>query len=250
MSDWRAIKYDLVGQTFGRWTVVERLLREDLKRRGPMWLCRCECGEEKESSTHNLRNHKNESCGSCNPKNFDDKTGQRFGKLVCLSWRKKDSGIGILWNCQCDCGATAEVDAGHLSNEHTRSCGCLHGELKKPDDEIFWSRTISSYRTAAENRGLEWLLTDEQAVEMMSKDCFYCGMNPQPARFHTGNWGGGRWVFLEKNGIDRVDNDRGYSMTNCVPCCKEHNRAKDAMSAEDFVSSCQKVARRFEEEAA
>lgn len=59
-----AKRVDLIGQVFGRLTVV-RL--HDRQRRGKMivirWLCRCECGAERFVDTGSLRKGNSTSCG-------------------------------------------------------------------------------------------------------------------------------------------------------------------------------------------
>lgn len=37
------------------------------------------------------------------------------------------------------------------------------------------------------------------------------------------------------NGIDRVDNTKGYTIQNTVPCCMVCNRAKNSMSYREFI---------------
>lgn len=54
---------DLAGQSFSRWTVLRRLtdhIRHGEKLR---WVCRCECGTEKDIAGHDLRNGQSKSCG-------------------------------------------------------------------------------------------------------------------------------------------------------------------------------------------
>ncbi len=74
---------DLTGQQFGKLTVIRRSDHSD--RHGLLWLCRCDCGKEKEISGCLLRAGKIKSCG-CLRKNKGkiDLTGQRFGKLTVL----------------------------------------------------------------------------------------------------------------------------------------------------------------------
>lgn len=52
---------DLAGQTFGRWTVVERVA--DRRPGVPSWLCWCECGEERPVEGVHLRRGSSQSCG-------------------------------------------------------------------------------------------------------------------------------------------------------------------------------------------
>lgn len=51
---------DLVGQRFGRLTVIKRI---ENKNGHPCWLCLCDCGNGKYVSGDNLRNSSTKSCG-------------------------------------------------------------------------------------------------------------------------------------------------------------------------------------------
>lgn len=58
-------RLELAGQTFGRWTVIapgQRTYRGWFTH----WLCRCECGTEREVATGNLRKGLSTSCGCRN----------------------------------------------------------------------------------------------------------------------------------------------------------------------------------------
>lgn len=60
---------------------------------------------------------------------------------------------------------------------------------------------------------------------LISKDCFYCGVSPSK----------------ELIGVDRVDNSKGYSFDNCVPCCSNCNYSKRGRSDIDFIEHCKRV---------
>lgn len=83
-----------------------------------------------------------------------------------------------------------------------------------------------AYVAGAKTRGYEWNLTDGQFRDLYTGDCYYCGEE-------------------NANGIDRVDNQLGYSPENCESCCKFCNRAKMDESMETFIMKCQQVAKRF-----
>ena len=53
-----------------------------------------------------------------------DITGKRFGRLVALQPTATRSGGGIVWQCECDCGAYTFVTVGRLQSTNTTSCGC------------------------------------------------------------------------------------------------------------------------------
>lgn len=48
------------------------------------------------------------------------------------------------------------------------------------------------------------------------------------------------------NGIDRVDNFKGYTLENSVPCCTICNRAKSNMLYDDFMSYIQRFKSRVD----
>lgn len=48
-------------------------------------------------------------------------------------------------------------------------------------------------------------------------------------------------IYYAYNGIDRVDSSVGYTLENCVPCCKTCNCAKLCMSEQDFYSWVKRV---------
>lgn len=55
------MRLDLAGQRFGRWSVM-RVAGKD-KRGGTLWLCRCDCGNEKAVVAASLRSGNSTSCG-------------------------------------------------------------------------------------------------------------------------------------------------------------------------------------------
>ena len=51
--------------------------------------------------------------------------GERFGKLIVLSYNGKNNSNQHTWNCKCDCGNPTIVSTANLTNGSTQSCGCL-----------------------------------------------------------------------------------------------------------------------------
>jgi|LakMenE18May11ns_1017448.scaffolds.fasta_scaffold9128530_1 hypothetical protein len=70
------------------------------------------------------------------------------------------------------------------------------------------SEKFSSYKYAAKKRGYEFDLTIEDFKTFWNKPCFYCGTD------------------INGIGIDRIDNNIGYQMFNCVSCCSICNQIK------------------------
>lgn len=58
-----------------------------------------------------------------------DLSGQRFGKLVAISYIRSDSNGNALWLCRCDCGNEPIVAGKDLRSGNTHSCGCHRKEF-------------------------------------------------------------------------------------------------------------------------
>lgn len=120
---------DLTGRRFGRLTVIRQLENRNNRTR---WLCRCDCGNEKNVAARDLKAGKVKSCGCLrregNRKKMDI-SGQRFGRLTALyPTDRRDSHGVVYWVCRCDCGNQTEVPASNLVNGTCKSCGCLKKE--------------------------------------------------------------------------------------------------------------------------
>jgi hypothetical protein len=165
--------------------------------------------------------------------------GARFFRLLVL-----EKVAPRFWKVKCDCGKFKIVRGGNLLRS-TKSCGCWRKEISFDRDTsgvpvgVSAKRyKLSQYKKGARDRNLPWDLSDTQAYGLMADSCFYCGL--KPSQVVTNKYGKGDFIY---NGIDRVDNSRGYETDNVVTCCKTCNRAKDVMTKEDFISWAIRVAR-------
>jgi hypothetical protein len=80
------------------------------------------------------------------------------------------------------------------------------------------------YKKDASSRGYSFELTKEQFNDIVIKPCFYCSSTKESKQMYN-NWG-----LIYYTGIDRVDNTKGYIIENCVPCCKQCNIKKKAIT--------------------
>lgn len=70
-------------------------------------------------------------------------------------------------------------------------------------------------KKAAPKRGINFDLTFEQFVEIVSKPCYYCN---------------GFFPYVEAgSGVDRLDNLQGYVIGNSVSCCDTCNTLKNSI---------------------
>lgn len=96
---------------------------------------------------------------------------------------------------------------------------------------------IGSYKRGAIKRSLEFILTREEFEQIINKPCYYCNSLPVLRNINKN--------VLICNGIDRENNNEGYSQKNCLPCCKICNIMKSNLSRDDFIEHCKKISKRF-----
>lgn len=113
---------DLTGQRFGKLYVISQAPSHYTPKNKPitMWLCRCDCGNEKIISGQALKKGMTKSCGCLNDL---DLTGKRVGHLVVLKQVKSTKKKSRQWLCQCDCGNQTIKTTHDLNSEHVKSCG-------------------------------------------------------------------------------------------------------------------------------
>lgn len=161
-----------------------------------------------------------------------DITGERFGALVALHISDERPYGHLMWVCQCDCGNTCLAAVGSLRAGRRVSCGCYTPQRRLGKGEQARNSLLSSYKHGAKSRGLAWELTVEQFTELTKQPCYYCGVEPAYI-LRVRTEGAGDYVY---NGIDRLDNGKGYLPDNVVPCCKICNQAKSDRSYEEFIN--------------
>jgi hypothetical protein len=118
---------NLIGQTFGKLTVIKRAENDPQNR--ARWYCKCDCGNKNliiVRSQHLIKGSV-KSCG-CLLNKREDLTGRKFNKLTVIEPINKDKKYEYKWKCLCDCGNYCIVSASSLKTGHTKSCGCLQGE--------------------------------------------------------------------------------------------------------------------------
>ena len=125
---------DLTNRQFGKFTVICKT-DDHIRTNGKhitMWHCKCKCGQEHDISEECLLAGATGVC-KCSwryftPTNFNDLTGQKFGRLTVIR-RSSNLNNSTMWDCVCECGNTTTVDASALVTGNTTSCGCYSVEV-------------------------------------------------------------------------------------------------------------------------
>lgn len=144
------------------------------------------------------------------------KPGMRFGRLVVLQDKGKNSHRERVWLCLCDCGKTKLVVASSLRNGLTASCGCLRSE----------STSKRSWKHGNAQTGKK--TREYRSWQAMKTRC-------HPSNFKNAVWYSKRrirvchrWensfaLFLKDMGLcpkgcqlERLNNNKGYQPGNCA----------------------------------
>jgi hypothetical protein len=86
--------------------------------------------------------------------------------------------------------------------------------------------SFNDYKKRADKKKLDFLLTEETFKQEIMKDCYLCGK--QKTDTHC-------------NGLDRVDNAKGYLIENVRSCCVNCNYMKRDYSYDLFLEKCKRV---------
>lgn len=136
------------------------------------------------------------------------------------------------WQCICECGKERVILEKYFADGSIFSCGCT--QLKQlSNGEPTQNLHLFNYKRGAHSRDLEFNLTKEEFNFITSQNCYYCNAEP----IEKGN---GRHK-IKLNGVDRIDNDVGYFIDNCVSCCTNCNFIKSNKSLEEFYDLISKI---------
>lgn len=115
------------------------------------------------------------------------------------------------WICKCKiCGSIKSKSTQTIEN--CKSCGCKQRERNGKFD-------------------LEY--TDFE--KLINGECYYCG-DVKSNKLIKKNY-----KPFYYNGIDRVNNEIGYTKENCVSCCEFCNKAKRNITIDEFYNKCYKI---------
>lgn len=170
-----------------------------------------------------------------------DITNKKYNLLTAIRFiekRKLGKQIYHFWEFRCDCGNLKVLNKNTVTSGGTKSCGCLHKKnvFKKEKGFANFIHTYYYYKASAKKRNLEFALNKEQFFNLTQKNCHYCAAPPSN-KMSDKNCNG-EFIY---NGIDRVDNNLGYFIENCIACCKTCNIAKRDLALNDFMSWIKRV---------
>jgi 5-methylcytosine-specific restriction endonuclease McrA len=213
---------DLIGNKYGKWTVIGVFSRRKA-------LCRCECGTERGVLTTCLVRGKSKSC-SCSWRGTThrrkDISGQRFGKLVAIEpiGKRKNN---MVWKLRCDCGNYTQEIVSNLTQNKRKSCGCLfkeggkhffkHGKSKTREYERYYEikRRQSKYKLDC-----EWTSQMDKEIRELQPNCVLCGMTEIEHKYKYGH-------SLTIDHVLPLSKGNGLKPGNAVVMCLSCNANKN-----------------------
>jgi hypothetical protein len=227
-----------------RWKAPEEIPGTRIRENNRSYaMYKCCCG----NTFRRMLGKSNLSCGcdlyKLSKPYYDYKDNYEKDMGLVLVGVKYEEERRIIATLICHCGSQFETRFRNIKNGHTRSCGnCLkkwehapyYGKIdKNPSDEKI-KKAIRIIR-AKTQRDME--ISDKDIKEIIFENCHWLGIGPSKLFFTRK---GGETPFYI-NGIDRIDNDKGYVKNNCVPCSTKANFLKGTFSEKEFLELIKQV---------
>lgn len=209
------------------------------------WECKCTCGTLITVQSNELVTGLKQSCG-CSlatliaAKGAFNLTNLKVGRLTVLKEVGKiKNGINAylrLWNCLCECGKYVNIRSTHLVQGRVKSCGCLASETARqrvslPPGESGFNALYKRYQDSAKDRDFEFSLSKDEFKNLTKLDCFYCGCKPESLCYAQKRPNFTAYIY---NGVDRKNNNEGYTLNNSVACCTQCNYLKHTLDFNSF----------------
>lgn len=245
-------KLDLIGQSFGKLTVVEYagVQKDKLGFHGrTLWKCRCLCGNPNliTITGSNLKRRNSTSCG-CKIL-YDDKYNsvnlldKHFGKLVVIDKaNEKTKSRGVLWVCKCDCGNIIKIPSNSLISGNTTTCG---DRSKHPKGYLGYGDIPHSHLMAiqqgATKRKLPFSVTGEYLWNLFIEQNRRCALSGVELSFTKEK---NKYITRATHttaSLDRINNFKGYIEGNVRWVHKDVNRMRWILSDDELLEWCKKI---------
>ena len=145
-----------------------------------------------------------------------------------------NSGVGYVTDNCVSCCQMCNYMKGSLSVnafigrvEHILTYnGRIHGRLFPEMFPDYTSASYVDYKNRAFKKNLDFGLSRDEYLCLITQDCYLCGKNSNSQHL---------------NGIDRIDNNNGYSMDNVKSCCANCNYMKKNYVLEDVLNKFMQI---------
>lgn len=181
-------------------------------------------------------------------KDKDDIVGKLFTNLTVIKYLDSASRLveakdrkryTHYYLCKCSCGNEKISTRLSLLTNNTKSCGCLtiiRNKSKSKGLSTLYNNLYNQNKANSKRRNILFEIDKETHYKLVIDRCHYCNHSGRNT-FKSINSN----LFINYNGIDRIDSGIGYINTNVVTCCYICNRAKMNMNYLDFIEYLKEV---------
>lgn len=174
-------------------------------------------------------------CKKCSDKKLIKNLSKLKRKYIKILNNTKKIKNHRYWLCKCICGTTKWIRADWIKNNINISCGCKTSLLMRKNridkfGEQAKKELFRNYKTNAIRRKLQFTLSFKNFMKLTQQNCHYCGLIPK--QIYKSDVDNGDYIY---NGIDRINNKKGYTKKNVVPCCKMCNMSKYNHTKKEFL---------------
>ena len=126
-----------IGDKFSRWTIIsEYILGSSSNRRGIFFICRCDCGTEKEISANSLRQGTSTGCSKCADykprlRSTIFEPGDTFYDWTVVKLEGSDKSRALIWDCVCKCGRHSMIRTEALLKGTSKRCRSCSSKLRR-----------------------------------------------------------------------------------------------------------------------
>jgi hypothetical protein len=183
-----------------------------------------------------------------------DLTGGKFGRLLAVRCVGPDEGNlkGYSWECKCEYPLCRSKPNG-IYNSHklqqglVRSCGCVdlfdifRYPLGRYNEAVATTPKRLYYQDfvcSAKKRNLSVSVSFDEWWNVTHRRCHWCGREPRIYCLAGPGYLGDNSPLTKTfrcGGIDRIDNGKGYELSNIVPCCMPCNILRGSVSVPDLL---------------
>lgn len=152
--------------------------------------------------------------------------------------RDKDSYVTI-WKCEnMNTGKIILSRGSELYHLRDKA----NAKFKEQNQRGFRNYLFGSTKRNARKRGHQFLLSFDEFSEIISQPCFYCGEEPRlMTPEQVDKRGDTHQPPIRYNGIDRLNPNGDYVVSNCVPCCPICNYMKHTQQYDEFLNHVSQI---------
>lgn len=172
--------------------------------------------------------------------------GDTWGKLTIIAEEGRNRWGARLVRCRCECGNERVYISSVIKRKSAVSCGCFTRSIMKGRHLPYFRKSkygspeksarnalYIDYKSKAKKNNRDFKLSWSEFEKITTEPCYFCGDVPRRVvkRRKSPNE-----VECLANGIDRLNNDLGYTVENSVACCEMCNRAKLSYPLDEFMA--------------